>query len=91
MYRTRIIKFHNGKRTGDNKENVLLHSYLFTEHIMDLCKGSNEITKTEFVSAKEDKQRNWTIKIKINRKSYFNLIAQQFFKQFKDYVSEIEF
>ena len=91
MYRTRTIKFHNGKRTGDGNENVMVHSYLFTEHIMELCKRSNEITRTEFVSAREDERRDWTIKIKINRKGYSNLIAQQFFKQFKDYVSKIEF
>ena len=91
MYRTRTIKFHNGKAIGGDTKNVLLHTYLFTECMMNLCKGSNEITRTEFVSAKEDWHRNWTIKIKINRKSHFNLIAQQFFKHFKDYVSEIEF
>lgn len=91
MYRTRTIKFHNGKAIGEDTKNVLLHTYLFTEYVVKLCKESNGITKTEFVSAREDRHRNWTIKIKTNRKSYFNLIAQQFFKHFKDYVSAIEF
>jgi len=93
MYLTRKIKFHNGKCTDGINGKMNKDTYLFSEHIDKLCVEANLQygVRAKFIGIKEDSDNNWTIKIKVNNKDYFNVIALNFIKYFNDVISAVEY
>ena len=93
MYITRKLKFHNGKCTNGVTAKMNKDTYLFLTYIDELCVEANLQygVRAKFVGAKEDSGNDWTIKIKVNNKDYFNVIALKFIKYFNDVISAVEY
>lgn len=97
MYRNMVLKFHHGVITNRTDRwtattKICQEPAVMVETISRLCKRINRIYNTNIIINKVyESDDEWMVYIKCNKREYFNVICEEFYKKFSEVVTNLQY